>query len=290
MEILAPSVVGRKILPWQELKIMPIGDIQYTGPRGASDMDRLERHVKWGVEQGAVFVGMGDFSDFLSPSNRQRLREAGLYDTAEEVIDQAALNIEQDIMDTLRPTRGRWLGYIEGHHFYTALDGTTTGQRMAKFLGCPYLGDSAIMRLTFREENSNRSVVLKMFVHHGHGGATTYGGILNRLERFAARFPDVQLIMTGHHHQVIVQPMDSLDITHKGEPYLYHKTRMLVCTGSFMKGWMQGHAIGGRPQGLYPEQKMMPPTALGAPLIIATPKRLRSHNADIPIVDLRGSV
>ena len=259
--------------------------------QGASDIDRLAKHIKWALEQNAIFVGMGDFSDFLSPSNKLRLRQAGLYDTAEEVIDNAAITIEKELMEVLRPTIGRWMGFIEGHHTYTSLDGTTTGQRFARFLQAPYLGDSAILRITFREAApSHESVSLKMFVHHGHGGATTYGGILNRLERFAARFPDVQLIMTGHHHQVIVQPMDSLDVTSKGEPYLFHKTRMLVCTGSFMKGWMQGHKIGGRPQGLYPEQKMMPPTALGAPLIIASPKVLRSHGHKIPVVDLRGSV
>ena len=289
MEVLAPNVLGRKILPWSELKILPIGDIQYTGRNGASDIDRLEKHIKWGIAQDAIFVGMGDFSDFLSPSNKLRLRQAGLYDTAEEVIDQAAITIEKELMEVLRPTIGRWLGFIEGHHSYTSLDGTTTGQRFSRFLQCPYLGDSAILRITFRDEQ-NHGVNLKMFVHHGHGGGSTYGGILNRLERFAARFPDIQLIMTGHHHQVIVQPMDSLDVTDRGEPYLFHKTRMLVCTGSFMKGWMQGHNIGGRPQGLYPEQKMMPPTALGAPLIIAHPKRIQSHGADLSIIDLRGSV
>lgn len=289
MEILAPQVLGRKVLPWEPLTIMPIGDIQHTGPQGPADMDKLQRHVTWGLEQGAVFVGMGDYIDFASPSNRARLKAAGMYDTAEQVIDDAATALEEGVERILEPTQGRWLGLVEGHHYYPHLDGTTSGQRLARFLGTTYLGDAGFLRLTFRYD-TGQGVNLKVFVHHGHSGATTPGGVLTRLQRFAAHI-SAQLILTGHVHQVIAYPFDELDITGRGDPYLFHNTRMLVATGSFMKGWMAGSNIGGRPAGGYVEQKMMPPVSLGAPVIVATPKRVRpNRNSTIYLVDLRASV
>lgn len=287
MEVLAPQVLGRKILPWEPLTIMPIGDIQHTGADGPADLDKLQRHIEWGVEHEAVFVGMGDYIDFASPSNRKRLREAGLYDTAEQVVDDAATRLEEDLYDILKPTRGRWLGLVEGHHYFPHLDGTTTGQRLANYLGTHYLGDAGYLRLTFRQTTVGAN--LKVFIHHGHSTATTPGGVLVRLQRFSAHI-NAQLILTGHVHQVIAYPFDELDMTERGEPRLYHHTRMLVATGSFMKGWLQGSNLGGRPSGSYVEQKMLPPVALGAPVVIATPKVLHTKEYSIAMIDLRASV
>ena len=254
-------------------------------------MDRLTKHIKWGLEHGAYFIGMGDYIDFLSPSNRSRLQSAALYDTASMVVDRAATSLEQDVMDILAPTRGRWLGLVEGHHYFNHLDGTTTGQRLAKFLGCTYGGDSMLMRLTFRRQAGQGSAALnsKIFVHHGHGGSSTPGGPLARLVRLSAHI-NAQVFFIGHYHQVLVYPFDQLDVTGRGTPRLYHNTRAIVLTGSFMKGWMQGNQVGGRPVGSYVEQGLMPPVALGGPLITLTPKRVYTDNTELTLVDVRGSV
>lgn len=293
MEVLAPKISGRLVLPWEPLKLMPIGDIQYSGENGSADMARLAKHIAWGVENGCYFVGMGDYIDFLSPSNRQRLKEAAVYDTAEQVIDNAATELEQAVQKALAPSVGRWLTVVEGHHYFNHLDGTTTGQRLAQFLGCQYGGDCTLLRLTFKLFTKagapGVATNTKLFVHHGHGGATTIGGILTALERkLLAAFPSVQLFFIGHFHQVIPDLKDALDVTDRGVPKLYHYTRGIVLTGSFMKGWTQGNRVGNRPQGSYVEQRMLPPAMLGGPLVTLTPKRI--DNGSLSLVDIRVSV
>ena len=154
---------------------MTVGDIQYDGPDGAADMPRLKRYLEWGVKNDCWFVGMGDGVDFLSPSNRERLQAAGLYDTGKTIIDRAATSLEDDLLDVLLPTRGRWLGWLQGHHYYVHLDGTTSDTRICKALDAPFWGDCAIQRITFREEGGG-STVFKMWAHHGHGGACNHLG------------------------------------------------------------------------------------------------------------------
>ena len=291
MEVFVPKVGGELVLPWEPLTIMPIGDIQYAGPDGTADLGRLQRHITWGVEHGCHFLGMGDYVDFLSPSNRQRLKQADLYDTASLVIEQAATALEQKIMDILAPTRGRWLGLVEGHHYFVHLDGATTGQHLAEFLGCTYGGDSMLMRLTFRQKvgAGSRGLNSTLFVHHGHGSSTAPGGPLTRLVKLTA-YIDAQVFFLGHYHQVMVYPFDQLTVTQRGVPKLYHTTRAIVLTGSFMRGWMQGNQIGGRPKGSYVEQGLMPPAALGGPLVTLTPRRIFQEGSEVLLVDIRGSV
>src|SRR3989304_6507717 len=83
MEIVA-QFGGAHYFPWKPTLLMPVGDIQFDGKHGAADLPRLHRFLEWGMEREAWFLGMGDFVDFLSPSNRNRLRMAGLYGTAEQ--------------------------------------------------------------------------------------------------------------------------------------------------------------------------------------------------------------
>lgn len=293
MEVFEPHISGDKIFPWKPLKIVPIGDIQYSGQKGPADLKRLERYLKFGLENDAYFIGMGDYLDFASPSNRQRLQEASLYDTASAVIDQAATELESELFEVLAPTRGRWLTLVEGHHYFMHLDGTTTGQRLANFLGCRYGGDSVLMRLVFRQykkESYMRGIICKIFVHHGHGGAITLGGPLARLERQLGRIM-AQALFIGHHHQQQVTLVDALDVTDSGIPHLFHVPRAIILTGSFMRGWLQDYALGNRPQGTYVEQKMLPPVTLGSPIVEFTPRRVRPmHGIEYKVVEISGTV
>src|SRR6266446_6926522 len=130
--------------------IMPVGDIQWSGKRGATALDLLHRRLDRGLDLNALFLGMGDYIDFLSPSNRQRLASANLYETAEDIIDEKAMELTQEIYDlALRPTKGRWIGLLAGHHFTQLKAGDTTDQRLCQMLETKFLGDTAFCRLNF---------------------------------------------------------------------------------------------------------------------------------------------
>ena len=286
MELVAPKIAGRKVLPWNPINIMPLGDIQYGGgkEKDPSDITRLKKHIQWGVENDCWFVGMGDYIDFARPSVRKRLREMGEDDLTEVLLDQTATSLENEVLKILEPTVGRWLTLVEGHHHFVHLDGSTTGQRFANALGCPYGGDSVMMRLTFRNTASKHIAISKLFIHHGEGGSSTMAGPLAKYERFAAHC-NAQVFFIGHHHRNMIVPFDSLDITEKGEPRLYHTTRAVVLTGSFLRGYMQGNEMGDRPRGTYVERAMLPPVTLGGPMLTLVPRHLEHHDT----VEIKGN-
>ena len=285
------EVVTSKVLPWEPIKIMPIGDIQFSGHNGPADIKRLRSYLEAGMEQGAYFIGMGDYCDWLSPSNRHRLTQAALYDTAQDVIERAAMQLEDELFEVLEPTKGRWLGLLEGHHFYTHSNGETTDQRLARLLDSRFLGTSCLYRITFRDKlatGSTRSIVFTIWAHHGAGGASSVSAVLLKLEKMVSAF-DADLFLMGHAHRIGAAPLDYITVGSRGIPRMYHKTKLLVATGSFLRGWQQGSTVGGTPRGSYVEQRMLKPVALGGTVITATPKRL-GHNCIHSLVDLRVSL
>ena len=183
------------VLPWENQILMPINDIQYDGPDGVADLKRLGSHLAWGMERNALFIGLGDFIDFMSPSNRERYAGSNLYTNAKETVDRIATILEDEIMHVLSPTRGRWIGLLQGHHFFEHLDGTSSDTRFAEALDTRYLGDSVLGRIRFRDEHG-AGTTIKVFAHHG-GSATTANGAMTKLKAQKASYPDVRLFLNN---------------------------------------------------------------------------------------------
>src|SRR5262245_13070657 len=110
-----------------------LGDWQWSGKQGPTAKDTLHRFLDRCLELDAYYIGMGDYIDFASPGNRARLRQAGLHDTALDVIESKALDLTYEVYETfLRNTKGRWLGLVEGHHFSQLTTGDTTDMRLCQ--------------------------------------------------------------------------------------------------------------------------------------------------------------
>lgn len=269
-----PSTIRGKKLPWDDLSIMALGDIQAGSE--TCDLQRLARHIKWGLDHDAYFFGMGDYTDFLSPSNRARLKAAALYDTAQKLIDEWHDKHLNDLKDVLAPTRGRWIGLLEGHHYHEFSDGGTSDTKLAEWLGAPFLGTSAIMRLQFMKDTKTQ-VTAHVWAHHGEGSGATLASPFNKLEKISGAI-DADVFLMGHYHRAGVVLSDKLYVAGGAEPKLRHRTRALVATGSFLRGYQQGSRVSGRPGGHYVEKGLMTPTALGNVLVTLRPKKLETHN------------
>lgn len=252
---------------------MPIGDIQLGSP--GVDVARLRKHIAWGVDHGVFFLGMGDYTDFLSPSNRRYLKNAGLYDTATDLIEEWHRRHLEELKDILAPTRGMWLGLHEGHHYFEYGDGTTSDTELARSLEAPFLGTAAVTRLTFRDK-AQHSVECLIWSHHGEGGGQDP---LNRLLKVAPGFPQIDIFVQGHNSQIDARPKDNLWFYGgPGELRMRDKTQMFVATGGFMRGYQQGSRHAGRAGGSYVERGMMRPSAIGGPLISVTPRRTKEYS------------
>lgn len=271
----------------EPILLMPVGDIQWSGDEKGVALKMLKRHIEWGVEHNAYFLGMGDYIDTLSPSNRQKLAGAGFYDTALKVWDKQAQDLTEEIYDkALAPSRGRWLGLLEGHHYHKFQSGVTTDQILADKLHTKFLGSNAYVRLRFMNHQNPGDVLI--WCHHGVGTGSTSASVLNRLGRISQAFA-ADIYLMGHLHRKVAEPIDYTFPVYPprgGEPVLVHRTRIMACTGSFLKGYVVGSREGLTPRGTYVEQKMLNPVALGGVVITIVPRWKDTKHGDLWVPDL----
>ncbi|MDD1678715.1 MAG: hypothetical protein LUO93_05975 [Methanomicrobiales archaeon] len=284
IELDLPDKLKTKHLPFARTLLLPIGDVHYSGG-GENDpcaQHRLREWIEAGIEAGAYFIGMGDYIDVASPSNRTRLGEARLYDSVRAMIDDGAQRHVDGFLDLVRGTEGRWLGLLEGHHFHEFEDGTTSDILLAQALQAPFLGHSAMLKLLFRKDNTHSMAVHSKVIwcHHGQGGGLLTSAPLNRLEHVVKAF-DADLYLIGHSHKRVSAPMDRVYVRWGCDPpRLDHRTVHVACTGGWLRSYLQGSKRAGRPQGTYVEQKMLPPTSLGGLKVWFTPIQTRDHTDD----------
>jgi hypothetical protein len=209
--------ITHKVMPNETVTLMPIGDAQ-VGVE-AADLKRLKAHMEWGFHtKHAMFLGMGDYVDMASPSNRRTLKGAGLYDTVTEALNNKACNDIYDFLGVSMFTKGSWLGLLQGHHYMENVeDNKTSDMCLAEALDAPFLGDSALVRIIFDK------------------------------------------------HKKVAAPIDQIYFACNGR--MLHHTKLLACTGSFLKGYLADSLSEGRAGGTYVEKGMMTPVSLGGIVI-----------------------
>lgn len=271
MELASYTIRSARTAHPDPVVIAPIGDIQWTGERGGTALDLLRRHIDRCMKLKAWFVGLGDYIDFASPSNRQRLRAAALYDTAEDVIDDAALELTQGIYEkALKPTKGRWLGLVHGHHYTQLKTGETTDQRLCQLLDARFLGTCAFVRLLFQAGGSRAGITL--FVHHGCGGGMKSSAPLNKLENLLPYW-DADIFLLGHMTKQAGAPINRISARWHGNggPDLVHRKILLVGCGGFSKAYDLNARQGRVPMDGYVGQRLLNPASLGAPIVKVVP-------------------
>ena len=252
---------------WKETLVMPVGDVQLGS--GATATDRFLRHIEWGVKHGAYFLGMGDYVDVASPSNRTALRSVSLYDSVRSALEERAQQEVDSFRGLVEGSEGRWLGLLEGHHYFPFADGTTSDTRIAQALGAPFLGSCAFVRLRM---SKGAHLTCTIWAHHGAGSGASSGAPLLKLENMVKYF-DADVYLMAHMHKKVSTALDYVYMTRGRRPQrLAHRTRVLAGTGGFLEGYSQGSkSLAGKPEGSYVEKAMMGPVALGGPLIKIRP-------------------
>ena len=257
--------------------LMPIGDIQWAGKGGSTTLDLLKRRIETGLELGAMFLGMGDMIDLMSPSNRAEFSRAGLYDTTRQIMDAKASDLVQELFDlALRPTVGKWIGLLEGHHFTEMLDGSTSDMLLCRLLKTRHLGSSCFGRIRFAYGKVKQGDVT-FWAHHGQGGGMRVSGPINKLETLANSW-EADIFLMGHATKMPSAPINRVYASWAGGvPHLRHRKIILVGTGGFSRGYIEGNKIGQVPRGCYVEKGMMSPTHLGCPIVRIWPRTVEEH-------------
>jgi hypothetical protein len=171
-----------------------------------------------------------------------------------------------EFIDILKPTKGRWIGFLEGDHRWDFRDGSSVDQLIARHLKGYFLGTSAMIRFKFHGvPKGHPEADCTLFCHHGTGSAQTQGGSLNKVENMLKAF-DADIYLMGHVHSKIAAPIDQQQITPDGVHS--HRTKLIARTGAWLLGYASGSprslddaAVLSR--GSYVEQKAFIPSALG---------------------------
>ena len=176
----------------------------------------------------------------------------------------------------LKPTTGRWLGLLEGHHYHTLKTGETTDMRLCQLLDAPFLGTCAKVNLGIRlgRPDCGNQCNVTLWAHHGVGNGQTPAAALNKLKQEAAHHEGVDVFFMGHTTKAPVDRFPKLYTrwNDRSGPTELHRDVHLVSTGGFTLSRMQGARQGQVARGGYAEQRMLPPSSIGAPLVLIEPK------------------
>jgi len=292
MEVISyePKAVDSHFFPMKEVRIIPICDT-HIGAQGA-DLDRLRKQVLWGVEHDCYFIGVGDYFDVASPSNRRALFVASFYDSVRKMMDDKMYETLKKGLKIFRPSRDRWLGWVTGDHLWVFGNGSTTDTILAEELGGTYMGDGAAETiLKFArpkygapEGSGSTWATCELWYHHGKGWGESVVAAINQLAKIAANFY-ADCYFCGHQHKkgVGYSPWLRYHLTAKGNIWYESQERPLVACGGYLKGYQQGSVgIEGIPAASYIEKRMLMPTALGGAVIFIRP-RINAGRPDVQV-------
>ncbi len=241
--------------------LMPFGDVHFGAP--GHSKSAWETYLEDAKETAdPLFLGMGDYMDLASTSERKLLHHKDLHDSTRQTLDAAHRAVCQDFASQIEFMKGdRLLGLIEGNHYYEFQDGTTSTQYLCQLLDTTYLGVSAFVRLQLRVGTVASNI--DIWAHHGRGGARLVGGSLNRVQQMAeAAHADIYLM--GHDHKRGALPHPILYLNNKGR--LREKRQFFCRTGSFLKAYEDNQVS-------YIADLGLGASDLGALALIITPRR-----------------
>jgi len=252
-----------------EVTICPLGDVQWSGDEEDIAYDLLEAHLDTCLKQpNTLFIGMGDYSDFASPSMRRALETHVTYDTAKKVIADKSKQLVDDLYGRLlKRTRGKWLGLTQGHHHHPVTmdelgDGTVVTEDsdvyLAKLLDAPWLDEMGVIKLVFPGGG-----VFRLLAFHGSGNSVFPWGPLIKLYRLMPHF-SVDLLLIGHQTKKAMGEVDRLEFPVETDD-IHHRTIKMVGTGGWMKGYINGRRT-------YVSTAGLGPVALGQPLVHLRPR------------------
>lgn len=244
-----------KLDKFRPITLIPFGDVHRDSP--ACCVDKWKEFIARGKAcKNAFFLGMGDYMDGYSTSERRIIYSADMHESSrkrEETEGRARVRM---LAKEIGFMRGRMIGIMGGNHFQSYPDGTNSDHYLANLLGCQYLGACTATRI--RLKTWGGSVALDVFAHHGRGGGRTAAGRFNSVEQLAA-VCDADIYLMGDNHARGIIPMgERLSIVHhpKTGCEIKSRQRWIGRTGSFLRGYIDGESS-------YVADAALPPASLG---------------------------
>ena len=276
--------------------IIPIGDVHSDSPGHCRPtLNESLAHIRALHDAGEEYrvFGMGDYIDFCSDSERAKLArpgKGGLHESTNATHDKTADRAMQEFCDLFAFTKGKWIGVIQGNHYWKFLTGDaqekgkTTDMVIAEQMGCKWLGWATYAILQLKYGTSQAS--LDIFASHGKGGGQLLGSPYNNVSKMRNIFPSADIYMMGHDHSKGVLPDTTLDAhvdSSKGVVVVKHKTQLFCRTGSFVTAYDDGEPN-------YVVRSLWSPSSIGHVEILGKTTRTRkcAGAKSMTRVDIKG--
>jgi len=161
-------------IDWKPTILVPISDVQYGSTACSSDKFRrwinrlLDAYSS--DEYQLLFLGLGDYTDSIRPSMRRKYKQSGVDE--DEHFETGLLELLEDhqegFLKLVEGTEGKWIGMLEGHHYFDYGNGVTSDTKLADRLETTFLGDCTRIHLLFEKQNPSRARVdFQIWAHHG---------------------------------------------------------------------------------------------------------------------------
>ena len=223
--------------------LIPFGDVHRDSPHCA--VERWKEDLEeWSKIKNALFLGLGDYTDFLSTSERQCVGRGELHDSTKTSLDNLAKSRIKEMAKELSFMRGKLVGLVNGNHYYQFENGTTGDHMLADALGCKFLGVATFVRLVFRWPGKNqlRTCSIDVFAHHGAGTGQKPHTSLGAVARMA-EWAEADIVLQGHDHKrgaLPLNPILTLSRNNYGELHVKERQRWIGRTGSYLKAYVDG--------------------------------------------------
>lgn len=221
------------------IRFVLFGDVHRDAPLHAKEEWQDFLSYARGLKD-AYFLGMGDYLDSASTSERECLAGARLHESTRMDLAQLANSKVQLLDKELGFMRGRLIGLIGGNHYFQFESGTTSDHKLCEKLDCKFLGVSAFIRLTFVYRGARQT--FDIWAHHGAGGARLPGGSINRVDQMREH-ADADLYVMGHDHKrgiIPATPRMSLKQDAKNSLRLNVRQPWVARSGSFLHAYDDG--------------------------------------------------
>lgn len=267
------------------LTLVPFGDIHRDSPGFAADawgkfLLRAKHLVK---TTDVLFLGMGDYMDGYSTSERMIIYSGGLHESSLSREEKAARKRVEQLAKEISFMRGRLIGFMGGNHFPVFKGGVTGDQYLAELLDTDYLGACCAIRIAFQRPGTTSVASVDVFAHHGKGGGTTTGGRMNAVEKLE-KVCDADIFLMGDNHARGCMPTgDRLRLEDsRGKLTVKAKPTWIGRTGSFLRAYVEDEAS-------YVVDAALPPSNLGHIEFNITVTRNSSGNDDVTDVHIGAS-
>ena len=264
-------------------KLIPFGDIHRDSDMFADT--HWKEFLQYAKEQkNAMFLGMGDYTDGVSTSERIVLSNSGMHDTTKNTFKDVYKGVAKNLVNELGFMRGRLIGLLGGNHYFDFGNGDTTDHVLAASLGTKFLGVCSFIRLSLKfKGRGDKGLCLDIFAHHGKGGGTTPGAQFNTIEKMLSG-ADADIYLMGHTHgKGCIPSSPRIKLVGGGkELSVRERTPWLGRTGSFLKAYESGKVS-------YNVDAGRSPCALGWIEFEITPVRSQAGDEDHTELRIRGT-